>query len=464
VDGTTTSEARRRFHIPLYVRVLIGVAAGIILGLVFEKRPYLFGLSNSDLNDLGLLVIRMLKALAVPLVLFAILDAFARTHISAKRGGRLILICFVNVSVAMIIGLAIMNTLRPGDYWRGRADAMVGQVNITGAAELLEKSHKGTLSFIKNVESYIPESLLKPFVETNIISVVLLGLLAGAALRQVKARQGEAGERTFETVEQFITAVYQMLMLMLGWIIQLVPFAVLGAIAKTVGASGLAVFSVVWLFLAVCLLGLGIHSLIYYPLAAWIVGRKRPAEYLGKGSEAIITGLSTNSSLATVPVTLRCLEEKMGVSKSSARLAACVGTNLNNDGITLYEAVAALFLTQASGIHLNLEQQIAIVLASIMAGAGVAGIPEAGLIVLPLVLGAAGMPETAILAWLPLIMTVDWIIARARSGVNVMSDMLVAILLDRSRPAKSESVAEDERIECDPQPVVGILVEQDAGR
>ena len=451
-------------RIPLYARVLIGVAIGVALGLVFEQRDWLFGLSNSDLNDLGLLVIRMLKALAVPLVLFAILDALARTHISARRGGRLILICLVNVSVAMLIGLAIMNTLRPGEYWRGRAESMVGEVNRTGAAEILEKSHKGTLSFVKNVESYIPESLLKPFVETNIISVVLLGLLAGAALRQVKARQEEIGERAFEAVEQFISTVYQMLMLMLGWIVQLVPFAVLGAIAKTVGASGLSVFSVVWLFLAVTLLGLSIHSLVYYPLVAWIVGRKRPAEYLGKGSEAIITGLSTNSSLATVPVTLRCLEEKMGVSRPSARLAACVGTNLNNDGITLYEAMAALFLTQASGIYLNIQQQIVVVLASIMAGAGVAGIPEAGLIVLPLVLGAAGMPESAILAWLPLIMTVDWIIARARSGVNVMSDMLVAILLDRSRPAGSESTGQEERLECDPQPVAAMLVEQDAGR
>jgi Na+/H+-dicarboxylate symporter len=142
-----------------------------------------------------------------------------------------------------------------------------------------------------------------------------------------------------------------------------------------------------------------------------------------------------------VPITLRCLE-KMGVSTASARLAACVGTNLNNDGITLYEAMAALFLAQAVGMNLALGQQVVVVLASIMAGAGVAGIPEAGLIVLPLVLGAAGLPEEIIVIALPLLLPVDWIVARARSGVNVMSDMLVAIFLDRMGGAKENEIPE----------------------
>ncbi len=162
---------------------------------------------------------------------------------------------------------------------------------------------------------------------------------------------------------------------------------------------------------------------------AWLVGKKSPKVYLGQGADAIMTAISCNSSLATVPVTLQCLE-RMHVSPQSSRLAACVGTNLNNDGVTLYEAMAALFLAQALGYHLPIANQLLIVLASIIAGAGVAGIPEAGLVVLPLVLSAAGLPDHVIVAAIPLIMTVDWIIARARSGVNVMSDMLVAILLD----------------------------------
>jgi DAACS family dicarboxylate/amino acid:cation (Na+ or H+) symporter len=121
----------------------------------------------------------------------------------------------------------------------------------------------------------------------------------------------------------------------------------------------------------------------------------------------------------------------MRVSESSARVSACIGTNLNNDGIILYEAMATVFLCQAFGYDLSFPHQLTIVLASVMAGVGIAGVPEAGLIVLPLVLGAAGLPEAAVAAAIPLIVPVDWIIARVRSGVNVLSDMLVAILLDR---------------------------------
>ncbi len=130
-----------------------------------------------------------------------------------------------------------------------------------------------------------------------------------------------------------------------------------------------------------------------------------------------------------MPITLECLK-RMGVSDRSARLAVCAGTNLNNDGVTLYEAMTALFLAQAIGFDLNAGQQIVIVLASLIAGAGIAGIPEAGLIVLPLVLSAAGLPETVVAAAIPLIAPIDWVIARLRSAVNVLSDMLVAILLD----------------------------------
>ncbi|MEO6544739.1 MAG: cation:dicarboxylase symporter family transporter, partial [Nitrospiraceae bacterium] len=262
----------------------------------------------------------------------------------------------------------------------------------------------------------------------NIIGIVLLALVIGALLRRVLGTAGQ-GSGTVHTLARTIERIYGWLVQILGWIILAVPLAVFGVVAQVVGKAGIGVFTVLWIFLAAMLLGLAIHALVYYPIVAWLVGKKSPKIYLGQGADAIMTAMSCNSSLATVPVTLRCLE-RMQVSPQSARLAACVGTNLNNDGITLYEAMAALFLAQALGFELPMANQILIVVASIIAGAGVAGIPEAGLIVLPLVLAAAGLPAEVIVAAIPLIMTVDWIIARARSGVNVMSDMLVAILLD----------------------------------
>ena len=429
---------RKRRSWPLYARVLVGVAAGTILGVIFKSGPIVFGLRNEDLGQLGMLVIRLLKALAIPLILFAILDAFLHVQISARAGGRLIVICLFNVSVAFAIGLTLMNTIRPGEAWRGRLGEIAGivQQENPGVAPPNPEPGKATLDPLKNIAGYVPESLVEPFTKNNVITVVLLGLLAGAALRHVKLRyEAEGNGVAFQPLKSAVSGVYQTLIQMLHWVVQAVPFAVFGVVAQVVGRSGIAVFHALGGFLFIILLGLALHSLLYYPLMAWLVGRKSPRIYIGRGADAILTGLSTNSSLATVPVTLRCLTDKMGISQRSSRLAACVGTNLNNDGITLYEAMAALFLAQAYGFDLTIGQQVVVVLASLMAGIGVAGIPEAGLIVLPLVLTAAGLPEELILVAIPLILPVDWIIARARSGVNVMSDMLVAILLDRGESA-----------------------------
>lgn len=445
--------------VPLYVKVLLGVLFGAGVGMIFGKEPLIFALTTADLGQLGLLVIRLLKALAVPLVLFAILDAFVRTAIPARAGLRLILIAAMNVSVAFAIGLTLLNTFEPGTRWAGHLNELTTSLQQEGMFSP-KKSGEGTqieLSVMKNLDGYVPESLVEPFLRNNIITVVLLALLLGVAYRRRQAAaqqslvhaqasgQGEADARegvlALELVGRAIAGIYQVLIGALELVVHAVPYAVFGVVAMVVGRSGLAAFEILWTFLGVILAGMALHALGYYPLIAWIATRRTPRTLWRSCADAILTGLSTNSSLATVPITLKCLK-RLGVSETSARLSACVGTNLNNDGITLYEAMTVLFLAQACGYHLGFEQQVVVVLASLMAGIGVAGVPEAGLVMLPLVLGAAGLPEAVVATAIPLILPVDWIIARCRSGVNVMSDLLVALLLDawekRSPPITAE--------------------------
>lgn len=413
--------------LPLYVRVMLGVALGVMCGLLFGTGEIIAGATTEHFSQLGILVIRMLKMLAVPLVLFAILDAIARTDVSARMGFRLIVICLFNVSIAFTIGLVLMNTLHPGDAWQGRIAEITG---LDGLEKLKQAPTGTTLSPLDNLAKWIPESIVQPFSENNVISVVLMSVLLGAALRKTIHTPATAEAGT--AVAKLVEGGFHVLSQMLTWVVELVPFAVFGTVSFVVGKAGLDAFSALWGFLFTILLGFTLHAGGYYTLMAWLVGRKPPRVYLGKGANAILTGLSTNSSLATVPVTLACLD-KMGVSKESARMSACIGTNLNNDGITLYEAMAALFLAQGLGYDLSIGAQLTIVAASMMAGIGIAGIPEAGLIVLPLVLHAVGLPEPVVAALIPVIFVVDWILARCRTVVNVMSDMLVAILLERWR-------------------------------
>lgn len=427
-QGEKHSRRNARRTLPLYVQVLAGVAAGVVFGLVFGTRPFLFGFSNQDLHDLGMLVIRLLKTMAIPLVFFAIVDSLLQIRITAKDGARLIGICLINVSVAFAIGVTILNVFKPGNLWRGRLQEITGISRQTAASS----QSKATLNPIRVVEDNIPRSLVEPFLENKVIQVVLVALFLGAALRQLRQQAAASGGNSgIENIARAINTFYRAFMIVLMWVVSAVPFAVFGVVAYVVGKAGLKELSLLRIFLGTILAGLAIHSLFYYPLIVWLAGKKSPRIFFGRGADAILTGLSTNSSLATVPVTLRCLTEGMGVSERSARLSACIGTNLNNDGITLYDAMAALFLAQAVGFDLTVGQQAMVVLASLMAGIGIAGIPEAGLIVLPLVLAAAGLPEEAVMAMIPFILTVDWIIARCRSAVNVMGDMVVAILLDR---------------------------------
>jgi Na+/H+-dicarboxylate symporter len=424
------------FRLPLYTQVVIAVICGTIVGALFGQEPYVGGLRNEQLGQLGMFVILLLKTLAIPLIFFAVLDAFLTTVLPLRQGTRLILICMINVSVAMAIGLVIMNSWQPGLTWRGHVDELLNLTpgsTSSSAGGLAANGHA-----LEEIASYIPRTMLQPFTTNNVIGVVILALVLGALLRRLRGPEDNY-RGSMEPLVHAVGSIYRWLIRILWWIIRLVPFAVFGVLASIVGRVGLGVFSALWIFLVAILVGLSLHAFVYYPLVAWLVGKKPLRIYVGRGVDAIMTAISCNSSLATVPVTLRCLD-RMGVSPQSARLAACVGTNLNNDGVTLYEAMAALFLAQALGYELSMGHQLLIVLASIMAGVGVAGIPEAGLIVLPLVLSAAGLPNQVIAAAIPLIMSVDWILARVRSGVNVMSDMLVAILLHE---LESKQVSDD---------------------
>lgn len=422
------AEPRATGRFPLYLRVLVGVLVGVGLGVAFGKEPWLAGVGNADLGPLGMLVVRVLKALATPLILVAILDSFLKTRLSGASGARLVAICALNVSVAMALGLGILAVWQPGTTW---TDHLAELTTVAGQAPAVVKD--ASLSPLKNLAGFIPENLVDPFQKNLVVSIVLIAVFAGAALRSVRDHATGTLVQAVALVERLVEVAYAVLTTMLLWAAEAMPFGVALIVADVVGRSGLGVFSVLWAFFVTILAGLCIHALGWYPLVGALLGRMSPARFLRGALDPVITAVSCNSSLATMPVTLRALS-RLGVRESSARLSACVGTNFNNDGIMLYEAMATLFLCQALGMHLDFGQQLGVVAASVMAGVGIAGIPEAGLIILPLVLGAAGVPEATIAVAIPLIVPVDWILARVRSGVNVLADMVVAVVLDRWEP------------------------------
>lgn len=406
-------------RVPLYLRILAGVGVGVILALTLGRRVQALG-------DVGMLVIQLLKALASPLIFFAVLDAFARTHIPGRQALRLVAISSLNAAVAIALGLGVAHAVNAGGSLAPAIRAATSHETVAAQAH-----PSASLDPLANLAGHVPDSVVAPFARNAVISVVLLAVLLGLALRGLLASSDDETRRAGERVAAAAHAGLALFARALHLVVELIPFAVLGVVAKVVSRTGVEVFRMLLPFVGTVLLGLSLQAVVWYGIMVATLGRRSPVAFFRGALDAAVTALSSGSSLATLPVTLRCLHDRLGVSPASARLAACVGTNLNHDGIILYEATAVIFVTQALGVHLSVGQQVAVALASVMAGVGIAGVPEAGLITLPLVLHAAGVPDAVSAAVVPLILPVDWILGRARACTNVLADMSVAVILHR---------------------------------
>ncbi len=389
-------------------RILIGLAAGLPVGLWL-------GADAASLGEIGKLVIQAIKLAAAPLLMLTIVSAVLTTHIGARDGARMGFFASVNAALALGLGLLLSNVLKPGLH-------LASSVAPAGGGEplaALAGKRLGLSSFLSN---FVPPSLVQPFADNAIFPLVVMSLAVGLALRKLK-NDGE----NIAMIEEGAAVLRRAMETLLGWIIQAAPFAVFGVVASSIGKYGLSPIKGLAAYVGVGLLGLILHPLIVYQSWMLFYARVPLRKFWREAKEPVVYSVGANSSLATLPLTLKALDN-LGVSKSSSTLGACVGTNLNNDGIILYEAMAVLFVAQAHGLELSFGQQLAAAFSCLIAAMGIAGVPEAGFISLALVLAAVGLPVEL----LPLLLTVDWILARMRSVVNVLADMTVSILIDRA--------------------------------
>lgn len=424
-SGKAPGAPRFRFHrsqhrvrvmnlrrVPLYGWILIGMVLGGILG------PML-GPSAEPLGKLGQLVIQLIKAVATPLLFFAIINAVLKTDVNWRQAWRLLVFAGLNTAIAITIGMTLSTTLQPGKHLTFTASPTTSDAAAAYAGKKVD--------LLETLSSYVPKDWVSPFATNQIIPIIVLALLLGLGLRAVRSEQQQLQSTAFRAIEDGVATLLRVIEVILTWVIRLIPLAVFGVVAKTTGQYGYEPLKGLAAYVGVGLLGLALHVGITYQ--AWLrlfVGMKLN-KFWTAAREPAVYALGTNSSLATLPVTLKALN-KLGVSKSSSAMGACVGTNLNNDGIVLYEGMAVLFVAQAVGIELSVGEQLLAAGTALIAAMGVAGVPEAGFISLALVLSTVGLPVEL----LPLLLTVDWIIARARSVTNTLSDMLLSILIDRA--------------------------------
>ncbi len=405
--------------IPLYLRILAGVVLGVIVGVVLRELDPVALRINPNLHDVlrplewakalaipSQLVLRLLGALAAPLILLAVVQALMNANFPRGSAPRLLGLLVLNTLVAIFIGLAVANVVRPGK-WTDQGRLM---------QEAKEEVKAGIFQqFLDNV----PKSVLGPLGDGGkVISVILLAIAFGIALRRLKTVK-------IATVADLVDVGFRTLIVMLHWIIEVIPLAVFGIVASIIATRGFGAFIGLGAFIIAVLIALALQ-MVYYLVRIWFGSWVRPLDALRGVRDALVMAFSTASSTATMPVTYACLREKVGLRERSASLGALVGANFNNDGTALYEAMAALFISQLIGIELTLTQQFLVVLTSVAASVGAAGIPEAGIVTMTLVFNAVDLP----VSYIPILLTVDWFLDRCRTAVNVMGDVNVSCILD----------------------------------
>jgi DAACS family dicarboxylate/amino acid:cation (Na+ or H+) symporter len=387
-------------RIPLYVKIVVALILGVIVGVVVPQAIAKF------LNYPGLLILRLLGAIAPPLILVAVIRALLGANVQGRTAGRMFGLLGVNTMVAILIGIAVANVIRPGRH----ASLPPGEAPKVAANP------------IEQLLDNVPRSLLSPLVENNVIGVIFIAVTFALAARRLD-------ERRRDQVMSATLIAFDLILIVLHWIIALVPLAVLCKVAYVVGTQGLAPFKALGWFIVAVLLALVLQSLYYLTrvkLASWVP----PVRLIRGTRDALAMAFSTGSSTATMPVTYANLVTKVGLRPQSASLGALVGSNFNNDGTALYEAMAALFIAQMTGTDLTITQQAMVVATSVIASVGAAGIPEAGLVTMTLVFNAVHLP----IGYIALLLPVDWFLDRCRTMVNVMGDMNVSCILDGKTP------------------------------
>jgi DAACS family dicarboxylate/amino acid:cation (Na+ or H+) symporter len=392
--------------LPLYVWVLAAVVVAIPLG-------WFWGEGAAALELMPKLILRALTALAAPLVVLAILSAIVTNDIHGRQGALMMGFYLLNTLVAMVIGLTLTNMFRPG----------VG-ASLAGPGAPAAPLAKKTITEL--LLELVPRSIGEAFSQNNLAQLVLLTLALGIGLVRIRDAHRARGEASFQSVIDLLTIGFELLMKVLLWVVALVPLAVLGIVASSVGQKeGMQVFmSLIWLILVV-VLGL-CCQVAWYLLQMAVLAGMSPLRFLRGALDVMASTFSTASTAATIPITLGSLR-RLGVSRQSSQLTACIGTNFNNDGTALYQATAAIFMAQALGYSLSLADQVIIVLTTLVASVGAGGIPSGSFVTLPLIFAAVRLPAEK----LPILLTVDWFLDRCRTTSNVLGDMTVAVLLDR---------------------------------
>ncbi|MCS1410443.1 MAG: Proton/glutamate-aspartate symporter [Verrucomicrobia subdivision 3 bacterium] len=413
----------------LTVRILIGMVAGLLIGLVTqwldlsETNFWKVYVMQGAIDAGGQIFIKSLKMMVVPLVLVSLICGAASLGASGsigRLGGKTIGLYLVTTAIAVTLALSLALVVDPG-IGAGDADNM--STEEFQAEEV--PSVKDTLINI------FPDNPIQAMADGRMLQVIVFALLFGLSL----SRSEGIGQRVLRLFKD----INEILMKLITMLIALAPYGVFCLMAKLgliVGWSEITKLMTYFLTVTAVLL---IHATVTYPTLLWFLARVNPITYLKKMREPMMVAFSTSSSGATMPVTLRTVENRLGVSNNVASFAVPLGATINMDGTAIMQGVATVFIAQFFGIQLGVNDYLMVILTATLASIGTAAVPGVGIIMLTMVLTQVGLPVEGI----ALILGVDRLLDMMRTAVNVAGDGMVATTVASSEGMLDRDIFSD---------------------
>ncbi|GAB5399484.1 MAG: dicarboxylate/amino acid:cation symporter [Aureisphaera sp.] len=416
----------------LHWQILIGMVLGILFGYAMTGQDWGPGFVSDWINPFGTIFVKLLKLIAIPLILASLIKGISDLKdISKFRniGLRTIAIYIGTTVVAITIGLLLVNAFEPGN---GVSEETVAKLTETYAsdsgvqskiAEAGRQKDSGPLQFLVDM---VPDNAFNAFSNNGLmLQVIFFTILFAISMLLI-------GEKKAKPLKDFFDSVNEVVLKMVDLIMLIAPYAVFALLANVVVSSGDPDLLVALLKYALVVVGGLLVMIAFYLVLVGTIVKKNPFWFLKEISPAQLLAFSTSSSAATLPVTMERVEEHIGVDKEVSSFVLPVGATINMDGTSLYQGVAAVFISQALGFDLTFTGQLTIVLTALLASIGSAAVPGAGMVMLVIVLESIGFPADKLAIGLALIFAVDRPLDMCRTVVNVTGDATVSMLVAKS--------------------------------
>ncbi|WP_455376074.1 dicarboxylate/amino acid:cation symporter [Kaarinaea lacus] len=422
------SMVRKRLWLKVLIGMILGISVGIVLGpSVGLVHPATANVVGDWLAFPGKLFLALIQMIVIPLIFASIIRGLAATEDLEqlrKMGLRVVLYFIVTTAVAIIIGLVVAVIIKPGSY----IDSQTLQATMATVPVVTEQSDAQALNLNdlpQKVVSLLPSNPLNSMVESNMLQVVIFAMVMGVALVMMAPAQSKP-------MLDLLGSLQEVCMTVVRWAMLLAPFAVFGLLAQLTAKLGLDALMGMAIYVGTVLLGLLI-LFIFYLVIIFLVAKQHPLAFVRSVRDVLLLAFSTSSSAAVMPLSIKTAEEKLNVRPSVSQFVIPLGATINMNGTALYQGVAAIFLAQVFGIEIGIGGMTLIVLTSVGASIGAPATPGVGIVILSMVLSAAGIPAAGV----ALIMGVDRILDMSRTAINVSGDLVAAKLMDRWVGAKA---------------------------